>query len=184
MAEYMTVENNIITGIYCGMAEEGSITLPDNHEIRVGEPLTFYNSDYTRKSDIQLMQEKLIEVPNGYKIENDKLVEMTYEEKIIAGLEQLPSSMNIVNNTIIEKTEEEKLAGMTTEEKAQYHRQKRDMLLNDVLWQVERHSHEEILGINTTLNNEQYISLLNYIQELRTLPQQENFPDDVIYPKL
>lgn len=184
MAEYMVLKNNVIEAIYCGIAEEGSITLPANHEVRVGESLDFYNDDYTRKSDIQLMKEKLIEIPKGYIIEKDTLREMTYDEKVIAGLEQLPSNMKIVGNKLVEKTEDEKLADMTEDEKASYHRQKRDSLLNAELWKIQRHEQEKMLGIETTLSDEQYITLLQYIQALRNIPQQTYFPNTVIYPVL
>lgn len=183
MAEYMIIKNNVVEAIYCGEADEGSITLPANHEVRVGESLDFYNSDYTRKSDIQLMQEKLIEIPKGYKIDNNNLVEMTYDEKVIAGLEQLPKYMKILDNQVIPMTEEEKLQAMTEEEKTNHHRQKRDTLLNAELWKLQRHEQEKALGINTTLTDEQYIALLQYIQSLRELPQQPNFPNKVIYPE-
>lgn len=183
MAEYMTIKDNIVTGIYCGTVEEGSITLPANHQVRVGEPLTFYNEDYTRKSEVQLIQEKLIDIPQGYKIENDKLVEMTYDEKIIAGLEQLPSGMKIVGSEIIPMTEEEKLQAMTEKEKASYHRQKRDNLLNAEMWKLQRHEQEKMLGIETTLSDEQYIALLQYIQALRDLTKQAGFPNTVVYPE-
>lgn len=184
MAEYMIVENNIVTGIFCGVAEKGSITLPKNHEVRVGESLDFYNSNYTRKTEVQLIKEKLIELPQGYKIDNDKLVEMTYEERIIAGLESLPYGMKIVDNNLVAMTEEEKVAAMTIEEKAAYHRQKRDTLLNAEVWKVERHNQEILLGRETTLSNDEFMNLLRYIQELRDLTEQPNFPNEVIYPTL
>lgn len=182
MAEYMIVKNNIVEAIFCGEAEEGSIILPKNHQIRVGEPLTFYNEDYTRKSEVQLMQEGLIELPQGYKIDNDKLVEMAYDEKIIAGIEQLPNGMKIVGDKILPMTEEERLQTMTDEEKATYHRQQRDILLNAEVWKLQRHEQEKLLGINTTLTEKEYIKLLQYIQELRELPQQDGFPNTVVYP--
>lgn len=186
MAEYMTINNNIIEAIYCGDVEENEniIILPENHEVRAGEPLTFYNEDYTRKSEVQLMQEKLIEIPQGYKIDDNKLIEMTYDEKIIAGLERLPNGMKIVGDEIIPMTEEERLQAMTEEEKASHHREKRDTLLNAELWKLQRHEQEKVLGINTTLTEEEYIKLLQYIQALRELPQQSNFPNTVIYPVL
>lgn len=184
MAEYMIVKDNIVEAIFCGTAEKGSITLPANHQIRVGEPLTFYNEDYTRKSEIQLIQEGLIELPQRYKISNDKLVEMTYDEKIIAGLEQLPRSMKIVGDKILPMTEEERLQTMTEEEKASYHRQKRDTLLNAELWKLQRHEQEKALEIQTTLSEQEYLALLQYIQALRELPQQEGFPNTVVYPEL
>lgn len=203
MAEYMTVENNIITGIYCGyeytepqydeqgeiikpsekIIPQNSVELPTNHEVRVGEPLTFYNKDYTRKSDIELMQENLIPIPQGYKIENDNLIEMTYDDKVIAGLEELPRFMKIVGDEVVPMTEEEKLNSMTEEEKTTYHRQERDRLLNAELWKLQRHEQEKALSLPTTLTDEQYLDLLKYIQLLRDLPQQDNFPNTVMYPE-
>lgn len=204
MAEYMIVEDNIITGIYCGYEEtqpiynnqgilvtpatkiipENSVELPATHEVRVGEPLTFYNSDFTRKSDIQLMQEYLIPIPQGYKIENNNLIEMSYEEKIVAGLESLPYGMKIVDAKLVAMTEDEILATMTVEEKAAYHRQKRDALLNAEIWKVERHNQEVLLERETTLSNDEFMNLLRYIQELRDLTEQPNFPNVVTYPSL
>lgn len=185
MAEYIKIKNNTIVGIFCGATdEEDVIILPANHEVREGDSLNFYTDNFKRKSDIQLMQEKLIPIPQGYKIDNDKLVEMTFNERIIAGIDELPRNMKIVDNKLVEKSEEEKLADMTTEEKSTYHRQKRDVLLNSVLWKVERHSQEERLGMETTLSEEEYINLLTYIQNLRNLPQQAGFPDEVMYPEL
>ena len=129
------------------------------------------------------MQENLIPIPQGYKIENDTLVEMTYDEKIIAGLEQLPKYMKIIDNQVIHMTEDEKFNTMTEEEKASYHRQQRDTLLNAELWKLQRHEQEKALNLPTTLTEEQYIALLQYIQSLRELPQQPNFPNDVIFPE-
>lgn len=185
MAEYIKIKNKIITGIFCGTTdEEDIIILPANHEVREGDSLDFYTDNFKRKSDIQLMHENLIPIPQGYKIDNDKLVEMTFNERIIAGIDELPHNMKIVDNKLVEKSEEEKIADMTTEEKSTYHRQKRDVLLNNVLWKVERHSQEERLGMETTLSEEEYINLLTYIQNLRNLPQQAGFPDKVMYPEL
>ena len=146
----MTVENGIITGIFCGyeytkpeynkqgelikpaekIIPENAIDLPANHEVRVGDNINMYNLDYTRK------------------------------------------------------TGDELLSTMTAEEKAEYYRAKRDELLNNVLWKVQRHEQEKTLGIDTTLTDEQYMALLEYIQALRELPQQTGFPDNVVFPEL
>lgn len=146
----MTVENGIITGIFCGyeytkpeynkqgelikpaekIIPENAIDLPANHEVRVGDNINIYNLDYTRK------------------------------------------------------TGDELLSTMTAEEKAEYYRAKRDELLNNVLWKVQRHEQEKTLGIDTTLTDEQYMALLEYIQALRELPQQTGFPDNVVFPEL
>ena len=184
MAEYMIVKNNIVEAIFCGVVEKGGITLPANHQVRVGEPLAFYNSDYTRKTEVQLIKEKLIELPKGYKIDNDKLVEMTNDEKIIAGLEQLPSGMKIENGKLVQKSSDEIFNEMTSEEKENFIRSKRDSLINDVIWQVERHKQEKELNINTSLTDEEYLSLLKYIQELRDITNQKGFPEKVAFPTL
>ena len=150
MAEYITVQNGIITGIFCGyeytkpeynkqgelikpaekIIPENAIDLPANHEVRVGDNINMYNLDNTRK------------------------------------------------------TGDELLSTMTAEEKAEYYRAKRDELLNNVLWKVQRHEQEKTLGIDTTLTDEQYMALLEYIQALRELPQQTGFPDNVVFPEL
>lgn len=183
MAEFMTVEKNIVTGIFCGTAEERSITLPANHQVRVGEPLTFYNEDYTRKSEVQLMQEELIPIPQGYKIDDNNLVEMTYDEKIIAGLEQLPNGMKIVDDKILPMTEDEKLQVMTEEEKANYHRQKRDSLLNEVDTLLLKYTEQVELGI-ININEKYRLDLLKYKQALRDIPEQADFPENIEYPEL
>ena len=52
------------------------------------------------------------------------------------------------------------------------------------MWKVQRHEQEKTLGIDTTLTDEQYMALLEYIQALRELPQQTGFPDNVVFPEL
>lgn len=83
-----------------------------------------------------------------------------------------------------EPTEEEMLLSMTEEEKANYHREKRDSLINKEMWKLQRHEQEKILGIETTLTEQKYLALLQYIQALRDIPQQEDFPNTVTYPVL
>ena len=73
---------------------------------------------------------------------------------------------------------------MTLEEKENFIRNKRNNLINSVLWQVERHKQEKELNINTTLTNEEYLNLLKYIQTLRDITAQDGFPDNVIFPTL
>lgn len=185
MAEYMTINNNIIEAIYCGDVEESEniIILPENHEVRAGENIAFYNNDWSRKSDIELILLGLINVPLGYKVENNKLVELTYEEKVIAGLEALPQYYKIENNQLVEMEEYEKLEIMQRQEKEEYHRQKRDSLISKEIWKIQRHEQEKLLGISTTLNDDDFLKLLKYIQDLRDITLQEYFPDFVDYPE-
>ena len=186
MAEYMIVKDNVVEAIYCGGVEENEniIMLPENHQVRVGENISFYNNDWSRKSDVELMQLGLIDIPAGFKLENNTLIEMTYEEKVIAGIEKMPANMKIENGKVLPKSENELFNEMTLEEKENFIRNKRKNLINSVLWQIERHKQEKELNINTTLTNEEYLNLLKYIQTLRDIPTQKGFPDNVIFPTL
>ncbi len=186
MAEYMTINNNTIEAIYCGDVEENEniIMLPENHEARVGENIAFYNDNWSRKSDVELMQLGLIDIPVGFKLENNTLIEMTYDEKVIAGLEAIPSNMKIENGKLVQKSQDEIFNEMTKEQKESFIRNKRDNLINNVIWQVERHKQEKELNINTSLTDEEYLNLLKYIQALRDITVQEGFPEKVTFPTL
>ena len=67
MAEYIVIENNIIKGIYCGsvLEDENTIILPINHQVQEGDRLDFYNEDFSRKSDYELIIQGLIDIPKG-----------------------------------------------------------------------------------------------------------------------
>lgn len=186
MAEYMIVNNNIIEAIYCGDVEENEnvTALPENHQVQVGDNILCYNEDYTRKSDVELIKLGFMQLPQGYKLEQDNIVEMSHDEKILAGLEDVPRFCKIVDNNIIEMEEYEKLAIMQRQEKEDYHRKKRDNLINKEIWKISRHEQEKLLGIKTTLNEQEYLALLQYIQNLRDIPQQAGFPNEVVYPIL
>lgn len=71
----------------------------------VGESVDYYDENWNRKNQIQLISDGLEKLPIGFKIENDKLVEMTRIEKINAEIEKLANNEKIVNNEIIKKTE-------------------------------------------------------------------------------
>ena len=117
--EYITVEKHIITGHYASDSiPEGAIPVTDFNGI-VGEQVSYYNPDWTRKSDIELMLTGLMAIPDGYKINEDKsaLQEMTEDEKIIAGIKDLPQGQKIEDGKILPMTDEEKLsAGQLTQE--------------------------------------------------------------------
>lgn len=107
--EYITVENNVITGNFCGDKIPDNAIEVNNFTGIVGEPTSFYNKNWSRKSDIELYTSGLKEIPTGYKIENNELVELSEIEKINSGLEKMPTGMKIENNELVEKTDSEKL---------------------------------------------------------------------------
>lgn len=81
-------------------------------------------------------------------------------------------------------TEDERWASLTTEQRAEEIRSKRDGLIDDIMWRVERYQTQKALGVTTTDSEEQYRAVLAYIEELRQVPEQASFPDEVEWPTL
>lgn len=110
--EYITVENNVITGNFCSNTLPENAIQVENFNGIVGEPLTYYNDDYSRKTDLELYIVGIKTIPTGFKLNDDNsaLVEMTQIEKINAGIETIPTGMKLENNKLVSKTMEEKLA--------------------------------------------------------------------------
>lgn len=185
MAEYMIINNNIIEAIYCGKADEKEniIILPENHEVRAGENIAFYNNDWSRKSEVELMQLGFIDIPQGYKVENNKLVEMTYIEKVIAGFEEMPANMKIENGKLTQKSQDEIFNEMTPEEKENFIRSKRDNLINEADILLIKYQEQVELGIKKQ-DDSYRLALLQYKEDLRNVPEQAGFPENVEYPAL
>jgi len=60
----------------------------------------------------------------------------------------------------------------------------RKTLITDVTWYRERHIDEQTLGVTTTLTTEEYLILLQYIQNLRDITLQAGYPTAIIWPQL
>lgn len=185
MAEYMTINNNTIEAIYCGDVEENEniIMLPENHEARVGENIAFYNDNWSRKSDVELMQLGLIDIPVGFKLENNMLIEMTYDEKVIAGLEAIPSNMKIENGQLLHKNQDEIFNEMTPEEKENFIRSKRDNLINEADILLIKYQEQVELGV-INADDDYRLALLQYKECLRNVPAQAGFPANVEWPEI
>lgn len=185
MAEYMIINNNIIEAIYCGKADEKEnvIILPENHEVRVGDNIAFYNNDWSRKTEVELMQLGLIDIPTGFKLENNMLIELTYEEKVVAGLEVLPSNMKIENGKLVEKSQDEIFSEMNLDEKANFIRNKRDNLINGADILLIKYQEQVELGIKKQ-DDTYRLALLQYKEDLRNVPEQAGFPEHVIWSEI
>jgi len=62
-------------------------------------------------------------------------------------------------------------------------RNKRDEIINNLSWRLERYERQFPLG-ETDDNDDWYVETLQYIQNLRDIPQQEGFPDEIVWPTL
>lgn len=81
-------------------------------------------------------------------------------------------------------TEAERWASLTDEQRAEEIRSKRDGLIDDIMWRVERYQTQTALGVPTTDSETQYRAVLAYIEALRQVPEQAGFPDEVVWPTL
>ena len=117
MFEVLKIENEkIVSHSIVNREPRKNEIVVNNWQGTVGEPLTFYNDDYTRKSDIELMEAGLIEIPQGYEIKNGKLEEIKIkiqEPEKVEEEEELPPQFKKENGEIVPKTMEEMLADGT-----------------------------------------------------------------------
>lgn len=65
---------------------------------------------------------------------------------------------------------------MPIEEKAADMRLKRDEILSSYDWRIERYKEQKSIGAETTDPDEVFLSLLEYRQYLRDLPNNPSFP--------
>lgn len=56
---------------------------------------------------------------------------------------------------------------------------RREEKISNVEWRKGRHYDEVALGLEPT---EEILPILRYIQDLRDIPQQESFPENIVWP--
>lgn len=185
MAEYMVIQDNIIEAIYCGEVEsnENIIPLPENHQVQVGDNILCYNKDYTRKNNVELIKLGFMQLPQGYKLEQDNMVEMSLDEKILAGIEELPANMKMENGKLIQKSQDEIFNEMTLEQKGNFIRSKRDALINEADILLIKYQEQVELGV-INADDDYRLSLLQYKENLRNVPEQAGFPENVIWSEM
>ena len=69
------------------------------------------------------------------------------------------------------------------EELAANIRRIRDQKLLDIQWRVDRYRAQADAGIPTNDSPQEYKRLLEYMQELRNIPQQSGFPKEIVWPE-
>jgi hypothetical protein len=116
---FITTKNGIITGVHCGDLPQNNffgtpyygheiVEVPKGAEIQTGDSLEFYNENWIRLSDVQLINAGLIPLPENYVIEGENIREMTENELIIAGKKDPPQGQKIEDGQIVDMTWEEK----------------------------------------------------------------------------
>ncbi|MDR1174854.1 MAG: hypothetical protein LBK83_05225, partial [Treponema sp.] len=108
---FITILNGIITSVQHGDINADFFGTPyyghERREVPYGthviplEPLSFYDEGFIRKPDAQLIDEGLMELPEGYVREGDEIRKMTEEEKIIAGLISPRPGTKVENGAIV-----------------------------------------------------------------------------------
>jgi hypothetical protein len=68
------------------------------------------------------------------------------------------------------------------ETQAYVFRRHRDVLLSEVVWKAERYQRELRLGLPTTDTAETIAALDQYINDLCNVPQQADFPFNIVWP--
>ena len=69
------------------------------------------------------------------------------------------------------------------EQKADEIRAERDRRINAIRWRIERYQTQEAAGLETNDTEDYYRALLLYVQALRDIPEQADFPDEVKWPE-
>lgn len=94
--------------------------------------------------------------------------------------------LDLVHDDMVAMTTEEielhKNPKPTSEQLADEARLKRDQLLSDTQWLVQRHRDQIEVAEPTTLTADQYKVLLTYRQALRDVSTQTGFPDNIVWP--
>lgn len=133
--EYIIVKDGSIIDHLCGNTlPEGAVAIPDNAPVIVGTPLSHYKSGWVPKTEIELITEGLIEMPEGRTWTDDThtaLRDMTDTEKIIAGLADIPTGMHIVSGELVAMTDDEQLAAGVIGE-AEYTERKRSNIISEL----------------------------------------------------
>lgn len=114
--EYIEIKDNIIIGHYCGaMPKEKDPRIEyltiETSEVNIGDDVRIYEDILVgkKKSLKTLVEENLIQIPEGKKINKDgtDFEEMTEAEKVEAGLRTLKDDEKIEGDYIVKKTKKE-----------------------------------------------------------------------------
>jgi hypothetical protein len=127
VTHFITVSNGIITGQHAGdfyvdftetsYSNHDRVKIPRGVSVTEGDKVDFYDKYWKRKSNCQLIDEGLMEIPEGFVLEGNELRPMTAEERVIAGLDAPQPGTKVKNGEIVPTPLAEQLeAGQITRE--------------------------------------------------------------------
>ena len=114
--EYIEIKDNIITGHYCGAMPkqknpEIEYLVIENCNVNIGDDIRIYENLLTgkKKSLKTLVEENLIQIPEGEKLNKDgkDFEEMSEAEMVEVGLKSLKDDEKIEGDYIAKKTNKE-----------------------------------------------------------------------------
>jgi hypothetical protein len=188
---FVTIKDNIFTGVHCGDIENGldnspfegeeKVVVSPDTKITIGEPINYYTDDYQRIPNIDLMKSGIMPIPEDYKIEGDELVELTSLEKIIARGSPVPKGFKLENNELVEKSLEEQLADNEITEE-DYSAIKTSDAQNELNRRLSIYTSEESKAQAEI--DEDYAQIRkNKLRDLLGVKQQEGWPLNINWPE-
>ena len=120
MYYYIIIKDNKIDEFTYGEElPSDAIEVTSNWNGNIGDPIEFYNSNWSKKDFETLVDEGLVEMPPEHKWNSDhtKIVMKTDLEMYIDGDKPIPAGYKIFNNALVEMTIQEKFAaGIITQQ--------------------------------------------------------------------
>ena len=117
---FITVLNGKISGQHCGDIKadfsctpyngHDRVEIPPSVNVSTGDRIEYYSKKWERISDVQLIKEGIMPIPEGYVLEEDILRPMTAIERINFGLEDLQPGYKIENGEILPMSQLERVS--------------------------------------------------------------------------
>ena len=192
--QFIEIENNIVTRIIASSeVPEGMVEVLDTHQYMQGDDVRFFNKENgERLSEISAIDKGLIIIgehekaywENGWKTTADYTNDIYWgketKEQVELKLGETPDdTMTLIEPTDLEADWDGTGWVISDEIIAKNIRLKRDTLIKNTIWRIQRYEREVRLGIPLT---EPVEPLDIYIQTLADIPQQEGFPSNIIWP--
>jgi hypothetical protein len=190
VTNFITVLNGVITGYHSGDIEADffgtpyynheRIEVPEDAGVQNFDKVDFYTPDWTRKPDIQLIDEGLIPMPEGYAREENKVRKLTPTERIISGLDNPEPGMKVENGVVVPMSFDERhKAGQITENE----------WLQIKLNEAENELNRRLAALNTEeakataeLDEEYAVERKTKLAALLAVKKQKNWPFTVKWP--